>query len=559
MANVLRIECPKIVNIPASFFDFYCCENIEILYLNCASLEILHVTDFDNFCNVKHLTLIANKMQTIERNSFDNLSKIEILYLQAITLNVINKKLFFKLFRLQKLSLIVPNVSKVSSQLLKFNKRLKYLKMDHSFVLNETFFNSIKAIEIFDWRSSNILGPLQSENLILPKLKCLKLNNHDFQFNDLIYLPKLTTVHIVNSVCVDQCFDKIFRSSNLNVVNFSRNENLSVINFTKFTEQNSVTYFDMSYNCVELIYLKSFQNFVNLQFLNLSYNCLNVDFCVFKDLRSLKVLNLSHNEIRMFNFVAIGNYLRQLRILNLSFNYFKLFFHNLKTHFASLSHVFLSYNDIISLDLVFMKFATNSNLVVLDFQFNRITRIMYNFFWEMRHLKYLYLNENMIRDLNSCHFERLECLQYLDLSHNFIQFLDYDLFENLYSLITLKLSFNVIDFIPVGLFRKMCHLHLLDLRSNKITEIPSEIFKSCHSLKYLYLSSNSLTFLNDNIFFYSRFLVIDLSLNRFQQFSKYIILNNQNHDCCWVIDDTINRYLVIHQNFQNFKFVIRDF
>ena len=557
MAHILKIENRKIIQIPIMFFDLYWCENIEILYLNLNNLQILHSTDLQKFLNVKNLTLIAVNLEVIEDGSFDKLLKIEVLHLETTSLLVIDNKVFSNQLSLENLTLIVPNLTQFPRSLLKHLKNITYLKMDHSCALKENFFKSLTSIEILDWRSAIELGYLHHENLILPTLKCLKLNNRDFQFNDFMQLPKLIELHVVRSLFLYRCINTIF-SPNLKVVNLSNNVNITFINFTRFNENHALVYLNMSNNCITNIKSGSFKHFSQLNILNLSHNIINVTFNLFNGLGNLTVLNLAHNEFRDVDFNDISYYLNHLRVLNLGYNYVEFFFQSFKTYFANLSHVYLCDNNIKSLCSIAIRCSTNRNLVLLDFQYNVVEWIASEFFWHMKYLTYLYLNQNIISSLNSVHFERLDCLQYLDLSHNLIQFLDYDLFEKLYQLRHLNLSFNHIKLVAVGLFRNMFRLQFLDLSSNVIDEIPSEIFKFNRKLSHLYLNSNYLTYLSDRIFSYSSLVLVDVSRNKFKRFSRFILFGNSNLECCYVIDSEIKKCLSFDPYFDKFKFVVID-
>ena len=558
MTHSLQVENTKIIQIPKFFFHLHWCENVQILYVKFDNLILLRSNGFKKFVNVKKLTLIANKLQWIKKKSFNKLLQLEELHLESISLKSIDKNVLNKLSRLQKLSLILQNLKIFPKKLLKNTISLKYLKMNHSCLLNGAHFPPLKHLE---WTSMILLGYLYYENIILPSLKCLKLNNRDFQFNNCLPVKELTEICIEHSICVSNCMNIISESKNLKVLNLSNNINIMTLDLTMLTEQNSLTYFNMSRNCIRIILPHSFEFFENLEILNLSYNRLSIGFHLFNKLRNLKILDLSHNEIRVIHFHVLDIYLPNLRILNVGHNYVEYICHGLKTLFSYLSHMYFCNNLIKLLDLKCTTFSTNQNLILLDFQNNAIRKIDDTFFWYVRNLKYLYLNGNMIRFLNSNHFEKLECLEYLDLSRNLIRFLDYDLFEKSYNLKTLNLSLNLIKFVSEGLFRNTRRLQLLDLSHNKIAEISNNVFKFNHKLTHLYLKRNNLSCLGDKIISYSRpgFDVIDLSQNRFEIFSINIIVNNSNLNCKYIIDQKIKKYLVAEKNFDKFKFIFNDF
>lgn len=155
-------------------------------------------------------------------------------------------------------------------------------------------------------------------------------------------------------------------------------------------------------------------------------------------------------------------------------------------------------------------------------------------------LKKLYLNHNLLRELDEGQLDgapnlRLfevtwnkienlhekaffnnEKLYWLDFSHNRIGGLPWDVFQNLKAVVTINLSHNMID--ELGLvFNGMESLSTLDLSHNFIQKIRDRTFDRTTNLEEIHLSYNHITVLEHNAFDQcSKLKSLDLSNNRLQ-------------------------------------------
>ncbi|XP_027022567.2 amphoterin-induced protein 1 [Tachysurus fulvidraco] len=134
----------------------------------------------------------------------------------------------------------------------------------------------------------------------------------------------------------------------------------------------------------------------------------------------------------------------------------------------------LSYNDITRLraEWTTYKLPKLHNLLLSH---NGLYFISTEAFVHVKHLRYLDLSSNRIRQLDEYIFEQLECLEVLLLYNNHISQIDRTAFTGLSNLQKLYLSQNQVSRFPLELVKnktRLGKLNLLDLSSNRIKVLP---------------------------------------------------------------------------------------
>ncbi|XP_045770879.1 protein artichoke-like [Maniola jurtina] len=229
-----------------------------------------------------------------------------------------------------------------------------------------------------------------------------------------------------------------------------------------FTFYSQLTILDISYNRVQDLGSKNFDNNMEMTHLNVSHNTLKrLDKDTFVGLKRLIDLNLSNNDIS-----------------NIHPQTFK--------DLAVLERLDLSNNRLVSFEPE--TFEPLSSLKILSLKNNSILEIPSpNLFFVVR-LEYLDLSENLIQRIDKHGIPYLKELKHLDFNNNIIEGVDQLGLHNLPSLRHLDLSDNNLTSIPTSALSKLSNLSHLYLSGNFFHNISSLSFQSLFHLKHLHLS-----------------------------------------------------------------------
>ena len=183
-----------------------------------------------------------------------------------------------------------------------------------------------------------------------------------------------------------------------------------------------------------------------------------------------------------------------LSSIDITYIYPRNFNENLKT----LKYLYLNNNKIENLDNnLFEKLV---NLKKLHLNNNQIENLNPNLFKNLKNLEVLHLNYNKIKNLNENFFEKLVNLKELHLNNNLIENLNEKIFENLYNLKELRLNNNQIKNLNPNLFKNLKNLEVLDLNNNLIENLNEKLFEKLENLKELHLDYNQIEKLDKNVF-----------------------------------------------------------
>lgn len=132
--------------------------------------------------------------------------------------------------------------------------------------------------------------------------------------------------------------------------------------------------------------------------------------------QEIKMLNLSHNEIRIFNEPGVFSTLIDFHKLDLSYNLLTTIHSDAFSGIASLETLFLNDNEISNLDPLL--FFHSPKLRKLFLHNNQILTISNNLFEIPSELHQLTLNNNKIMQFNGSIIQNLTNLQHINLSNN---------------------------------------------------------------------------------------------------------------------------------------------
>ncbi|KAK4873436.1 hypothetical protein RN001_015465 [Aquatica leii] len=336
---------------------------LGILHESIEELDLSHnkYENFDVKCEVTQtirLRLSYNRIKTLDQFPFKCLPLLNHLYLDFNDLAQLPQ--FESLSYLTKLFLNNNDISKIDDAFLGL-ENLNELNLAH---------NKILIILANDFRDLHQLKTLNLQhnalhNITLPKINLIELN---LENNNLKLMPNLTL-------------------SALKKLRVSHNTFLNV-NFESF---GKLTHLSLS-NCSIGTLNAHLQNLKDLEFLDLSFNALDLDKNTFSGLENLRELDLSWNRLGLIPSLTFSSQ-SNLEKLNLSHNSFK--------------------------DLTEIAFADLLELRVLDLSFNRLEHITDDVFTFLRNLQQLYLSHNQLAfiEYNSI-VSRLRKVRVFDIRYN---------------------------------------------------------------------------------------------------------------------------------------------
>lgn len=239
---------------------------------------------------------------------------------------------------------------------------------------------------------------------------------------------------------------------------------------------------------------------------------INLDVCDLK----LESLNISSNLIKH---IDIG-YLIYLTHFNISHNQlttFNVYFYDTR-EYSTYSRNVCNLNT--TFDAETNENIFISNLVEVDFSYNRLSNMPFTFVKGVAFLKLekLLIVSNQLRIVTKDDFKKLTSLRHISLRSNLLNHLDNQSFFDLTSLKYLDMSYNFIEEIPQNLFvRQNSALETLLFAHNRLGSIPKEAFRHLESLKYLNLNGNRIKHLGDYSFGFMKSLVeVSLASNQIE-------------------------------------------
>lgn len=204
-------------------------------------------------------------------------------------------------------------------------------------------------------------------------------------------------------------------------------------------------------------------------------------------LLSLRLLDLSYNQIRILDNHWVFEHMEQLRELNLQGNDLKLLQHGSFSGLKNLDVLDLSRNAITTIEL--HAFGGLNHLSVLRLGYNQLFELKRPWLLSMTSLNELYVPGNHIARIEENTFDKLTSLLHLDISNNALRKIAENGFNGLGLVKVLNMSDNDIVFIPTAELQRLSSLDILLLDGNKVESLEEGDFEN------ILVSSLSLSFL----------------------------------------------------------------
>ncbi|XP_072939637.1 uncharacterized protein [Epargyreus clarus] len=506
-ARYLDLQQNSLRNITSyTFFGLSELEDLDV-----SNNRILYIYDmaFDTLKKLRSLNLSNNPLKILHKNIFQQGLPLSTLYLDNCEIQLIENGTFHGLNNLKYLSL--KNNSLKSTDLLALDvSGLKFLALSFNILdyLPVEAFSQLPLLEVLLMEHCNIENILDdtfvyNKNLLKLNIaqniisttptKLFGLHNSISEFNIsnnfLDYVPYntlhnftyLETLDIADNLLPKIELSGFEKLTKLKHLILRKNEIQSITSRKKVVLQELVL-FDISFNKLNHLPPVIFENFPNIQNLNISYNdIINFDFFTSYKQFGVSLINIdvSKNPVISWttskkvnnNNTLIAN-LYELHICSTNLSNIEDITFEL---FTSLQHLYLKFNKIRRLSI--SPFSKLTLLENLDLSYNRITHLKTSHFRGLTKLSTLCLSNNNIESMESFD-EDLNNLKLLDLSHNKLQnILNEDLI-NLKELTVLYLSYNNIKYISVTAFKNLNKIVQIDLEHNKLQSIPLELLIS---------------------------------------------------------------------------------
>ncbi|XP_037798026.1 toll-like receptor Tollo [Penaeus monodon] len=396
---------------------------LQVLYLSNNHIIALHNGTFSDNIALERLYLNNNSLSALNSKVFQDMKELQVLEISNNKLYLDNSHddLFKGLRRLVILDLSWNSLTTITKLLFRDLTSLQRLVLSHNAIqsLEDDSFTSLSNLYALDL-SHNLLLTLGEANLRgLVGLSLIHLANnslfeihpHAFRHssnlkqvflshNHLQAIPKaLENLSFIKTL--DMSYNNIVSIQpflfgglgNLELLNVSHNK-LDFISQGSFKGLVSVKDLDLRDNAIHTVNEGSFDGVPNVLNLVLARNQLsNIDH-IFAGLEHLESLDLSENNIRMFDYAFIPQQLINLNLKNNKIGQLGNFF---KVHTVlTLENIDASHNNIKSLT----EFSLPNTIVHVILHHNNITRILPNSFRDKVNLQTLDLSMNSLQRIN---------------------------------------------------------------------------------------------------------------------------------------------------------------
>lgn len=252
----------------------------------------------------------------------DNLFSLKFLNLSGNYINNIDIMSFAELFDLETLILSNNEITRIPANVFVNNEELNSLYLDNNplkyFFLNTS--NKLETLSLkncyltsFDYKSTSRLDSLNELILSNNKINSLKAR-------DMVYMEKLTVVDLSNNSLTDLDNDLFIGNPNLQKLTLDGNKFSKLPNFTLPDDKNFEIYTLSCKDCgLTAIHKNVFAHMPALIRLNLANNKLNNVADMFDFITSLRMLDISYNNISKLSPVAFQN-TTNLETLNIAGN-----------------------------------------------------------------------------------------------------------------------------------------------------------------------------------------------------------------------------------------------
>lgn len=464
--------------------------NNMIAELNPKSLLITDSKSTD----LETLDLSYNKLSHISEEVLAHLPSLISLYLQGNKLKSLSDSCFGSQKFLMSLYLQHNYIERLNMTLINL-KQLKYLDLSYNYIRTISGYetNRLQALEKINI-SNNVLQNIESNCFV----QSANLQSVDLSFN-LIVTPienlmfsaniKLDYLNLYDNL-IPSIEGNSFKHNILTYLNLKNNKISGEIKDNTFAGLQNITEFDLSGQNITMIRNYGFADMEGLLNLNLSRNHINViENASFYNL-SVRIVDVSYNNISKLNFLSDSLY--NLIELYLNNNNIKILFKN----------TFDKQNLLQKLDL------SENNLLIIEK--NSLP---------LENLQYLNMvNNHLVGELRSNMLSPAKFLRSLDFSNFNITKISNKTFIDMPVLARLNLSHNAIDKIEPDNFIGMDNLYGIDISYNKLSDLQFNN-SLLTKLKAAYLNNNMLTNISRIFPTASDILYLDMSNNGFSDLS----------------------------------------
>lgn len=281
--------------------------NLLKLLIRGNGLTSLDDYTFKGADNIKDLMISANPLNRIAENAFANLRQLEMLILAHGEITALPRKVFQNNRLLKVISLNSNKIQSIDAEVFVGLDDLTKLELPEN-QLKVFDFKLLKAAVV-------VLNNNTLEHLAINEhCSTMYANNNQIKTITVVgnNLSKLT---VLNNQIRD--ISNITKVSNLTSLSLGSNELDPNTVFSSLTDLEELmlqsTYISLTEN--------TFANLKMLKILDLSYNNLTAaDFKIFGSLDSLQVLSYVGNQIPSFNYIEAREYLPRLRVLEICKN-----------------------------------------------------------------------------------------------------------------------------------------------------------------------------------------------------------------------------------------------
>ena len=270
---------------------------------------------------------------------------------------------------------------------------------------------------------------------------------------------------------------------------------LTLLDKNLFANLSKLSFLDLSQNKLETLHPKAFEGLKQLKDLNLGHNQItNIHPVIFSHLINLQSLILSGNRLRSIepntfsNLASLSHLLLDLNQLNHPLD--QKIFAKMK---SSLKVLDLSHNQLESINEA-LKSLNGGSLQSLSISHNHKLSKPSDSLEDVKlsHLWRLQISNNSMTNVTLISFHHFPALQVLDLSNNKISRIEMGTFHGNKALQAIRLDGNNLDQMQ-GLFQDLPNLSWLNISDNRISMFDYAMLPSSKSLKWLDIHKNAIT------------------------------------------------------------------
>lgn len=449
-----------------------CGPNLKVLDLSHNNIESLSPAIFSNLGKLLELNLSNNGMTFIADRALEGLVSLSVINLAENRINSLPPELFSEAKNVKEINLsnntlnvLAPGIFNDLEQLLSLDlshnqlasewingltfkglHRLVILDLNNNHInkLDSGTFKSLKNLQFLRLQENRIAALSENMFLELTKLTTLTLSNNQLRRVDATTFSGLTSLAILSLDYnqITEIHEEAFGSLNSSLQDLHLNGNkllrvpiglssvphlktldlgenhISVIENTSFTTMSELFGLRLTENNIEHITRETFRKLSSLHILNLSRNKIrHIDADAFENNQNLQAIRLDGNYLR--EITGMFSKLQNLVWLNISDNQLEVFDYAFIP--TSLHWLDIHANQIAELGNYF-EIESQLSLSTFDASANRLTEITGSSI--PNSVEMLYLNDNLIKSVQSYTFFKKPNLTHVDLFGNKITTLD---------------------------------------------------------------------------------------------------------------------------------------